>query len=100
MNANINDSDILFLIKFGKKTHLQDILDNKLRFAPSQQYIEQEQKLHDKGQGDLLEGKMKIHSISTKATDTKTGEVYYYNQPADVTVSIADVNNESVRKSL
>lgn len=42
MNANINDkfiddSDILFLIKFGKKTHLQDILNNKLRFAPSQQ---------------------------------------------------------------
>ena len=97
MNANINDkfiddSDILFLIKFGKKTHLQDILNNKLRFAPSQQYIEQEQKLYDKGQGDLLEGKMKIHSVSMKA-NTQTGEVYHYNQPADVTVSIADVNN-------
>ena len=71
MNANINDkfiddSDILFLIKFGKKTHLQDILNNKLRFAPSQQYIEQEQKLYDKGQGDLLEGKMKIHWVFFK----------------------------------
>ena len=46
-----------FFIKYGEKEHLQQIIDGKLRFTPSQTYIKIEEKQHNKGQGDLLEGK-------------------------------------------
>ena len=49
-----------FFIKYGEKEHLQQIVDGKLRFTPSQTYIKIEEKQHNKGQGDLLEGRMKI----------------------------------------
>lgn len=47
-------------VKYGKKEHLQQIVSGKLRFSPSQNYIKMEELLHNKGQGDLLEGKMPL----------------------------------------
>lgn len=53
--------DIEFMIKYGKAEHLQQIIDGSLRLTPSQDYIKIEESQHNRGQGDLLEGKMKIH---------------------------------------
>ena len=39
----------LFMIKYGKKEHLKQIIDGKIRFSPSQTYISMEKELHNKG---------------------------------------------------
>ena len=85
----IKDEEILFLIKFQKKKYLEEIINGLIRFTPSQNYIKQEMLLHDKGQGDMLEGKMLIR-----------GQAKYYNDDfccivpnANVKVDIQNVNN-------
>lgn len=81
------------MIKYGKKAHLQQIVDGNLRFAPSQQYVEMERDLHNKGQGDLLDGKMKIRFIRAEARNPVTDELLYELPSNDMVVSIQDVNN-------
>ncbi len=93
LSGFVEDKDILFLIKFGERQHLQEIVDGKVRFSPSQEYIEQEQRLHDKGQGDLLEGKMKLHCESLQIENYETGQIVTVNHPENILVSIQDVNN-------
>lgn len=65
-----------FFIKYGEKEHLQQIVDGKLRFTSSQTYIKIEEKQHNKGQGDLLEGKMKI---KIEGKHFVSGEIKYYD---------------------
>lgn len=43
------DSMASFFIKYGEQEHLQQIIDGKLRFTPSQTYIKIEEKQHNKG---------------------------------------------------
>lgn len=87
-------SEPLFLVKFGKRDHLQEIVEGMLRFSPSQTYIELEEKQHKKGQGDLLEGKMKIRCTSLKAYDPDTNEFLgEINNEVMLTMSIQDVKN-------
>ena len=62
------------LIKYGEKEHLEKIEEGKIRFAPSQVYVKMEEDLHNKGQGDLLEGKFVFHAEGLKLTRTDTGE--------------------------
>ena len=81
------------MIKYGKKDHLQQIIDGNLRFAPSQQYVEIERDLHNKGQGDLLDGKMKIKFERAEARDPETDKLMYVLPKSEVIVSIQDVNN-------
>lgn len=89
----VSDDEILFLVKFGKKEHLEQIVNGAVRFSPSQKYVEQEKLLHDKGQGDLLEGKMKIHFESLTMQSHDGGHIIRINQPADILINIQDVNN-------
>lgn len=84
---------IRVMIKYGIKDHLQQIVDGTLRFAPSQQYVEMERDLHNKGQGDLLDGKMKIRFERAEARDPITDELMYVFPKSDMIVSIQDVNN-------
>lgn len=88
-----NNEDILFMVKFGKKQHLQQIVDGQLRFTPSQIYVEMEQQLHEKGQGDLLEGKMKIKCESLKIYDSKTNEFVGELHNQAVLINIQNTNN-------
>jgi hypothetical protein len=87
------DNDILFFIKFGKKDHLQQIVDGKVRFSPSQYYIELEKTQNNKGQGDLLEGKMKIRCISAKLYHPDTNQYIGELKNVIITLAIQDVNN-------
>lgn len=83
----------MIMIKYGKEEHLRQIVDGYIRFAPSQKYIEQELYLHDKGQGDLLEGKMKIHINGARFCDPDTDEVVKILPQGITTISIQDVSN-------
>ena len=70
----VEDSQVHFLAKFGKKKHLERIIKGKIRFSPAQFYIEQEEKTNIKGQGDLFEGKMRIPTnVKAKLYDQKSG---------------------------
>lgn len=94
IQCGIDGNDILFLIKFGKRDHLQEICDGFIRFSPSQQYVDQEIKTHDKGQGDMLEGKMKLQVSSAKMYHPETNELLVgITKPTVFTISIQDVNN-------
>jgi len=80
------------MIKYGEESHLRQIVEGKLRFAPSKDYIQMEEKLHSKGQGDALEGKMKIKA-SLKISDTETGVVLRSLPNCISTISFQNVNN-------
>lgn len=82
-----------FMIKYGKEQHLQQIVDGKLRFAPSQTYIKIEEQQHNRGQGDLLEGKMKIKLESLRLHNPKTNNFICELPKSTGIISIQDVNN-------
>lgn len=85
-----------FMIKYGKREHLQQIIDGIIRFSPSQDYIRLEKEQHNKGQGDLLEGKWIIHTERMMMEDLETGKVYEIPQKSKVIVGAVDVNNMPV----
>lgn len=80
-------------IKYGEKEHLQQIVDGKLRFTPSQTYIKIEEKRHNKGQGDLLEGRMKIKIEGDRMFHPETNEYLGTLPKSTVVISIQDVSN-------
>lgn len=85
------------MIKYGEKDHLEQIINGKIRFAPSQGYIKLEEAQHSKGQGDLLEGKMKIKIQGAKLFHPETGAFLGVLPPNSIIiVSIQDVNNMPV----
>lgn len=88
-------SDGVF-IKYGEKEHLQQIIDGHLRFSPAKSYIEIEQKQHNKGQGDLLEGKWVIHTESVKMVSHQTGETFVLPPKSKITIGAVDVTTLSV----
>ena len=82
-----------FFIRYGEKEHLQQIVDGKLRFTPSQTYIKIEEKQHNKGQGDLLEGRMKIKIEGARMYHPETNEYLGTLPKSTVVISIQDVSN-------
>lgn len=85
--------DIEFMIKYGKAEHLQQIIDGRLRLTPSQNYIKIEEAQHNKGQGDLLEGKMKIQMESAHLYDIDTHELIRVLPKSTGVISIQDVSD-------
>lgn len=83
-------------IKYGKQEHLQQIVDGSIRFAPSQKYVLMEKELHNKGQGDLLDGKMKIKAENVRLHHPETNELLWVLPKCEFVVSIQDVNNMPV----
>lgn len=87
------ENDILFFVKFGKREHLQQTIDGSLRFSPSQYYIELEEKQHKKGQGDLLEGKMKIKFTEAQLYHPDTNKLLGELKDSVFVMAIQDVKN-------
>lgn len=83
-------------IKYGEKEHLQQIVDGNLRFSPSQNYIKLEMEEHNKGQGDLLEGKWVIHAEKFMMESHDTHEVTCFPHKAKIVVGTVDVNDMPV----
>ena len=81
------------LIKYGEKEHLEELAEGKIRFAPSQNYVKMEEALHNKGQGDLLEGKLVFYAENLKFTRTDTGERISVPAKKSLLVNGQNVNN-------
>jgi hypothetical protein len=81
------------LIKYGEKEHLEELAEGKIRFAPSQNYVKMEEELHNKGQGDLLEGKLVFYAENLKFTRTDTGERFCVPGKKRLLVNGQNVNN-------
>jgi hypothetical protein len=86
----------LFMIKYGKKEHLEQLVTGSARFAPSQTYIKIEETQRNKGQGDLLEGKMRIKFEKVQLFDPDTKELLCTISNQTLLLSIQDVNNMPV----
>ena len=85
------------MIKYGEKEHLEQIIKGTIRFAPSQEYINLEEALHNKGQGDLLEGRLKIKIQGGKISHSEANEFLGSLPPnSTITISVQDVNNMPV----
>lgn len=82
---------IKFMIKYGKKEHLEQILNGSLRVSPAKTYVGIEMNQHNKGQGDLLEGKFKIHFENAHAFTQDTDQLLGVYPKGTVTVNIPDV---------
>lgn len=80
------------MVKYGKKEHLQQIIDGKMRFTPSQHYIDIEEAQQIRGQGDRLEGRMELSPGKFVFCNPNHGEVIRSVDEATATVSIYDVD--------
>lgn len=67
--------DIKFLLKFGKRIHLEDFVDGRLYCSNAEQLwrIEDEQKI--KGQGDTLEASSIIHAQNVTMLEPNTPNI-------------------------
>lgn len=85
-----------FMVKYGEEAHLQQLVNGKIHFVPSQTYVKIEEALHNKGQGDLLEGKMKLKMEGASMYHPDTDELIGILPAGNITISIQDVNNMPV----
>ena len=53
----------IVMIKYGKKKHLKQLVNGMIRFAPTEDYINLQKIIGEKGQGDLDEGKLYVKSM-------------------------------------
>lgn len=86
----------MIMIKYGKEEHLKQIVNGKLRFTPSETYINIEKNQHNKGQGDLLEGKMVIHIEHANLHDLENPNNTYKLTKNKIILSIQDVTKMPV----
>lgn len=83
-------------IKYGEEEHLKQIVSGKIRFSPSQKYIQTELEQSNKGQGDLLEGKWVIHAEGFTMEDNETHERFMFQHKSKITAGSVNVNNMPV----
>ena len=67
--------NIKYLLKFGEKKYLKDLVDNKLYFANAISFWGIEDKLKIKGQGDRLEASTLMHAQKVLMQNPDTGEI-------------------------
>lgn len=86
----------IFMIKFGRKEHLEQIVNGNVRFSPAEVYVKQEKEQHEKGQGDLLEGKIGIYFEELKFKDEKTKDVVMERKQERVLLTIDKINENPI----
>lgn len=87
-------SNIKYLVKFGERVHLEDILKNKLYFTNPQRLKEIEEEQLLRGQGDASEGKTIIKATTLKAYEHGTHkEIFSLN---DTTINMGYENLPSI----
>lgn len=83
--------DIRFLVKFGKREHLEDIIKGEIYFTNAKRLIEIESIKMRKGQGDSGEGRTKIAFNSARLYNTATGKL-----EREITDNILDLGYQYV----
>ena len=66
------EDEILFFVKFGKKKHLEQLINGKGYFSNSGCFNKIEREQMKKGQGDILDGRMLIHAIDAEIKNNIT----------------------------
>jgi len=79
----MREDNILFLVKFGERDHLQQLADGKIYFSNAMSFIKLEEEQQKKGQGDLYEGRMFLPVFNMQIRDPETDELI---------MTISDVN--------
>lgn len=85
-----------FMIKYGEEAHLKQLVSGKIRFAPSQTYIKIEKEQNNKGQGDFLEGKVKLKTEGVRLYNPNTNEFIGMLPTSDIVMAAQDVNSMPV----
>lgn len=85
-----------FMVKYGEKEHLEQLIGGKIRFAPAKAYIEIEETQHQKGQGDLLEGKVRIKADRMRRFHLETNELIQEGQSCVILLSVPDIKRMPV----
>ena len=68
-------TDIKYLLKFGKREHLQDLTDGNLYCSNATTFWGIEDKLKIKGQGDILEASSRMFAQKMTMHNPETNEV-------------------------
>lgn len=85
-----------FMIRFGKKEHLQEIIDGKIRFSPVKNFINLEKEQKEKGRGDYKEGKFEFKSGHGTLTNLLTREILPINGLKNFLISFEPLDKASV----
>lgn len=89
LNSVKGFEDVSMMVKFLDNKYVEDLLNGKLYMNNFKYFIELEERLKKKGQGDKLEGAFVIntnnHTMLDKSTGTKTslkgkGQFVYRNE--------------------
>lgn len=78
--------DIMYLLKFGEREHIESFSKGNLYFGNAKLYREIEDNLKIKGQGDGLEASTKVYSNNMRVHDYETHELAAVFQDMDVRV--------------
>lgn len=69
------NNDLLFLVKFGEREHLQQLAAGKIYFSNAMSFIKLEEDQQKKGQGDMYEGRMFLPVVSMQLRDFETDQL-------------------------
>lgn len=84
-------------IKYGEEEHLKQIVNGMLRFSPSEAYVKLEEEQHNKGQGDMLDGKWVINNVmGGRLIEWGMGREIAIPTGSRFLISIQDVNSMPV----
>lgn len=86
-------SEIRFLLKFGKKEHIEEFVNGSLFCSNAETFwkIEKDKKI--KGQGDILEGGSRIYAQRVVMQEPSSGRVADFNSNVDILVHYEPVKN-------
>ena len=65
----------MFLIKFGKKEYLEQLINGKIYFSNARRFIAMEEEQQKKGQGDAYEGRILLPAFNVEIHDHDTNEL-------------------------
>lgn len=69
------NDEILFLVKFGERDHLQQLADGIIYFSNAMSFIKLEEEQQKKGQGDSYEGRMFLPVVNMQIRNPEKDEL-------------------------
>ncbi len=86
-------NEVRFLLKFGKKKHIEEFVDGSLFCSSAETFwgIEKDKKL--KGQGDILEAGSRVFAQRMIMKEHSTGNITDFNMKANVLVHFEPAKN-------
>ena len=86
----------IVMIKYGKKKHLKQLANGMIRFAPTEDYINLQKIIGEKGQGDSDEGKLFVKSIRAMIQPHDNPNTTTFVENANFKISFDELNRKPV----